>query len=188
MKNFLSYALMLYIFAIFQTVIFPDFFFVISQIIAKDFFLTLTIDLYYLMIIYFSFNRSFLKGLTSVIMLYFIEEGLGFSWIGVQIPIFLTTFLVIQVLKVHFVFHTRRAVGVVVFILIFVENISHYRLGLDQDFPIIFIQYGFSALSSSLIHAWVGGYLFEILTAFDAKTLYRFETQRTLFPLPIRSL
>ncbi|MCB1196989.1 MAG: hypothetical protein KDK51_01335 [Deltaproteobacteria bacterium] len=180
MRNIIGYSALIYFFALLQTVLLPEFFALLGSPIAG-----LTIDFFLLLILYFSFNRDFFHGLVWIVILSIAESGLGYVWEGVQVPVLLLVFVIVQGLKVQFVFQSYASIRMVVFALCMLEHSFHIYFGTGTER--VFHQFGYILLSC-VLHASLAPYLFDLLTRFDAKTIYRFEKQRTLFTTPIRSL
>jgi len=152
------------------------------------FFYGRTVDFFLLFLIYFSFNRSFFNGLFCILGLALLESALGYTWAGVHLSLFMVLFLLIQALKVQFIFSQKRTIIMSVFCLCLFEHVLHYSIGTSLSFLDMWRFDGLGVLFSSLMHALLAPIIFKMLSLWDQTHVYGFEKQRTLFQGQIKSL
>jgi|GEM_PF-6724862 len=148
----------------------------------------MTIDFFLIFLIYFSFNRHFFNGLLWMLGIALFESALGFSWSGAQLSLMMVVFMIIQGMKLKFIFQRPRAIYISVFLLCMFEHVAHYVIASHLSWGDIIEYHAATIVFSSFMHALLAPLIFEMLTVLDQKHVYLFEKQRTLFQGRIKSL
>lgn len=186
MKNILFYAIVMFVFSIVQTVLIPTLFDDLSSGWFSFVFSHLTIDLFMILAFYFAFNRNFFHGFVWNLSIYIVSSGLGYTWSSANIVALMVCFLIIQGSKIHFAFQHPSPMRVAVFLLSILYQVIYIRVGAGIMLGSLLSIHLGSLLLTAFVHGLIAPWIYYALTEFDARTIYRFEIQRTLFTTPIR--
>lgn len=188
MKNIMTYAFLLFVVIVLQTVVLPSTFHALSDVFGAAWLNRVTINGFLLLAIYFSFNRDFLHGLIWVLAIIYIEKACGLFWFRSHPVTYVSIFLIAQLLKIQFVFQYAPSIRAMVFLMSLLASFIHVWVAASYySFASPWSVFAATSIVNSFGYALLAPGIFEWLTRFDQRTVYRFEKQQTFFSTSIHA-
>ncbi len=182
MKNWLLTFGFCFLALVLQSTLLPSLFTSIGSFIHWNALIHLTINVVLLILMYICFSRDFFSAFFWMIAIILMQNAFDVPWKGSLALSYFFLMIIIYVMETMFVFQYSISSMLIIFALIFLQNIFHLLLGgISMGFEYPFYGEIFRMFINSFISTLAVPFVFAVLYYIDSRTIFHFDKSKSFF-------